>query len=68
MKKYSKHRIHTIIQVGNLHDRISRAYDFTLIGFIILTVVVAILETFQQMEGFFEVLKVLEYISLVFLR
>lgn len=66
MKKYSKHRIHTIIQVGNLHDRISRAYDFTLIGFIILTVVVAILETFQQMEGFFEVLKVLEYISLVF--
>lgn len=66
MKKYSKHRVHTIIQVGNLHDGPSRAYDFTLIGFILLTVVIAIMETFLQMEEWFGVLKALEYISLGF--
>ncbi|MBQ9961228.1 MAG: ion transporter [Firmicutes bacterium] len=66
MKKYSKHRVHTIIQVGNLHDGPSRAYDFTLIGFILLTVVIAILETFPQMKEWFGVLKALEYISLGF--
>lgn len=66
MKKYSKQRVHTIIQVGNLHDGPSRAYDFTLIGFIVLNILIAILETFSQMESFFPTLKVLETISVVF--
>ncbi len=66
MKKYSKHRVHTIIQVGNLHDGPSRAYDFTMIGFILLNILIAILETFPQLEHIFSALKVLETISVVF--
>ena len=66
MKKYSKHRVHTIIQVGNLHDGPSRAYDFTLMGFILLNIVIAVFETFPEMEKYITAFRVLETISLVF--
>ncbi|MCI8609312.1 MAG: ion transporter [Firmicutes bacterium] len=65
-QKLNRYRIFTIIQVGNLSDIPSRAYDFTLIGAILINIFIAIFDTFPQAEPYRFALWALEGITVLF--
>ena len=48
----NRRRIFTIIQVGNLSDMPSRAYDFSLVIAVALNIFIAIFDTFPQADPY----------------
>lgn len=62
----SRKRVYTIIQVGNLNDLPSRAYDITLMIAVLMNLFIAIFETFPQSQPYLPVLDVFEVITVLF--
>ncbi len=58
-------RIFDIIQIGNKEDFPSRAFDIFISVVIISNILVMFLETFDQLAAIFNVLKVIEYVTII---
>lgn len=56
-----RRRVFDIIQIGNKSDTPSRLFDYFLVLVIVLNILVMFLETFDEMEPYFPVLKAIEY-------
>ena len=59
-----KKRIFDIIQIGNKSDFVSRFFDIFIAVVIILNILVMFLETFQELEPFFDIFYWIEYITI----
>ena len=62
----NRKRIFTIIQVGNLSDFPSRAYDFALVIAVAVNIFIAIFDTFQEADSYEKAIWVIECITVVF--
>ena len=62
----NRRRIFTIIQVGNLSDMPSRAYDFSLVIAVALNIFIAIFDTFPQADPYERIIWWVECITVVF--
>ena len=62
----NRKRIFTIIQVGNLSDVPSRAYDFALVIAVAVNIFIAIFDTFQEADSYEKAIWVIECITVVF--
>ena len=62
----NRKRIFTIIQVGNLSDFPSRAYDFALVIAVAVNIFIAIFDTFPEADPYEKVIWVIECITVVF--
>ena len=62
----NRKRIFTIIQVGNLSDFPSRAYDFALVIAVAVNIFIAIFDTFQEADPYEKAIWVIECITVVF--
>ena len=60
-----KKRIFDIIQIGNKEDFPSRAFDIFISVVIISNILVMFLETFDQLAAIFDVLKVIENVTII---
>ena len=58
--KLNKKRVFDIIQIGNKNDLPSRAFDWLIVTVILVNIAVLFLETFDELNAFDPVLKVLE--------
>lgn len=61
-----RRRIFNIIQIGNRDDWVSRGFDIVLTIVIMLNVIVAFMETFDDLSEFFGLFKVIEIITVAF--
>ena len=59
-KKPLKRRIFDIIQIGNKDDLISRFFDWFIVIVIILNILTVFLETFDELESFMTLFRVIE--------
>lgn len=59
-------RIFDIIQIGNKEDIPSRAFDYIIVGSIILNILALFLETFSELEFLFPVFHVAEIVTIAF--
>ena len=62
----NRKRIFTIIQVGNLSDFPSRAYDFALVIAVAVNIFIAIFDTFPEADLYEKAIWVIECITVVF--
>ncbi len=62
IEKYKK-RIFEIIQIGNDHDKESRAFDWFITIVIVINLTVTLMLTFDEMEKFSTILKYIELIT-----
>ncbi len=62
----NRKRIYTIIQVGNLSDLPSRAYDIALVAAVVVNIIIAIFDTFPQAEPYRSFIWVIEGITVLF--
>ena len=62
----NRKRIFTIIQVGNLSDFPSRAYDFALVIAVAVNIFIAIFDTFPEADPYEKAIWVIECITVVF--
>lgn len=62
----NRKRIFTIIQVGNLSDFPSRAYDFALVIAVAVNIFIAIFDTFPEADPYEKDIWVIECITVVF--
>ena len=62
IEKYKK-RIFEIIQIGNDHDKESRAFDWFITIVIVINLIATLMLTFDEMEKFSTILKYLELIT-----
>lgn len=62
----NRKRIFTIIQVGNLSDFPSRAYDFALVIAVAVNIFIAIFDTFPEADTYEKAIWVIECITVVF--
>lgn len=62
----NRRRIFTIIQVGNLSDMPSRAYDFSLVIAVAVNIFIAIFDTFPQADPYERIIWWVECITVVF--
>ncbi len=65
-KGIDKKRIFDIIQIGQVGDLPSKAFDFFIVTNILLNILSLILLTFESLSAFFPVLKVVELITTFF--
>ena len=61
-----RRRIYTIIQVGNLSDTPSRAYDIFLILAVAVNIFIAIFDTFPQSEAYASLIWWIECLTVIF--
>ncbi|MBR3667297.1 MAG: ion transporter [Ruminococcus sp.] len=64
-KKSLKRRIFDIIQIGNKDDLISRSFDWFIVAVIILNILTVFLETFDELEGFTTLFRVIEIFTIL---
>lgn len=62
----NRKRLFTIIQVGNLSDFPSRAYDFSLVIAVAINIFIAIFDTFPEADPYEKIIWVIECITVVF--
>ena len=62
-KKPLKRRIFDIIQIGNKDDLISRFFDWFIVIVIILNILTVFLETFDELESFTTLFRVIEIVT-----
>lgn len=62
----NRKRVFTIIQVGNLSDLPSRAYDFSLVIAVGVNIFIAIFDTFPQAEPYKEFIWAVECVTVIF--
>ena len=60
-----KKRIFELIQIGNSEDRSSKIFDIFISVTIILNIAVLFLETFDEMSSFYNILHLIEIITIV---
>ena len=58
-------RIFEIIQIGNVRDTISRAFDIVLIAVIIINILMMFLETFEQFAPYEKIIEAVEAVTIV---
>ena len=63
-KKPLKRRIFDIIQIGNKDDLISRFFDWFIVIVIILNILTVFLETFDELESFTTLFRVIEIVTI----
>lgn len=63
--RQKKKRIFDIIQIGQRDDFLSRAFDIFIVTVIILNISIMFAETFEQLDGYSHVFKVLETATIV---
>ena len=61
-----RRRIFTIIQVGNLSDFPSRAYDISLVIAVAVNIFIAIFDTFEQAAPYEGIIWAVECVTVVF--
>lgn len=59
-------RIFDIIQIGSEDDSVSRAFDYVIVGSIILNILAVFLETFSELEFLAPVFEVVEIVTTAF--
>ena len=62
----NRKRIFTIIQVGNLSDFPSRAYDISLVIAVAVNIFIAIFDTFPQAEPYEKIIWAVECVTVIF--
>jgi voltage-gated potassium channel len=62
-KRDRKKRIFDIIQIGQREDVVSRAFDIFIVAAIIANIAVLFLETFEQMDPYYELLHGIEAVT-----
>lgn len=65
-KSLDRKRIFTIIQVGNLSDTPSRAYDLSLVIAVVVNIFIALFDTFPQAVPYHRIIWAVECITVVF--
>lgn len=60
-----KKRIFDIIQIGRREDFVSRAFDIFIVVVIFTNIVVLFMETFDELSNYFEILRVIEIITVL---
>lgn len=65
MRHDTKKRIFEIIQIGKDTDFVSRAFDFVIMGAILINLIIAIAETYPQMEPYEHWLYIAETVTVV---
>lgn len=65
IQEKTKRRIFEIIQIGKETDFVSRAFDFIVVGAIVLNLLIAIAETFQQTAPYRNAFYVVEFITVL---
>lgn len=63
-KKPVRKRIFDIIQIGNRGDLISRSFDYFIVTVIILNILTVFLETFDELEKFYPMFKIIETVTM----
>ena len=63
--KAKKKRIFDIIQIGKKDDFPSRAFDIFIVWVIIINIAVLFLETFDELNGYAPLFKIVEMITIV---
>lgn len=63
-KKSVRKRIFDIIQIGNRGDLISRSFDYFIVTVIILNILTVFLETFDELEKFYPMFKIIETVTM----
>lgn len=64
--KMNRKRIFTIIQVGNLSDFPSRAYDISLVVAVAVNIFIAVFDTFPQADPYEGIIWAIECVTVVF--
>ncbi|MBO4878498.1 MAG: ion transporter [Ruminococcus sp.] len=62
--KLRKKRIFEIIQIGNQDDLPSLLFDWFIVAVIFINIIAMFLETFEEIEPFFGIIRTLEYITI----
>ena len=65
IRESTKKRVFEIIQIGKETDFISRTFDFTVVIAILLNLMIAIAETFEQMATYHTVFQTVELITVI---
>lgn len=62
----NKERIFEIIQIGKETDFASRTFDFTVVGLVLISVIISVCYTFDELAAYFKVFHVIETIAIIF--
>lgn len=60
-----KKRIFDIIQIGRREDFVSRAFDLFIVSVILINIAVLLMETFDELEAYQNVLKIIEIVTII---
>lgn len=63
--KSQRKRIYEIIEIGNVNDFISKAFDYFIVVVILLNILVTMLETFRSLEGYHNAFLLVESITCI---
>ena len=61
-----KKRIFDILQIGVKNDKASRVFDYVLVVVIVTNIAVMVLETFDQLQEYFGVFRIIEIVCILF--
>lgn len=65
VKKFNKHRVFTIIQIGDKSDILSRGFDLFISATIIINIIVLFLQTFNQLESYYTIFHIIEIATIL---
>ncbi len=66
IKSINRKRIFEIIQIGKDTDIASRAFDFLVVGLVIVNIIISVCYTFDELLEFYNIFRALELITVVF--